>query len=122
MAAFTQELKAKGLTPAVRRELIGLFNGVNAVYQGIKDKLDRPIKASDPQLIDARKSLSTYLGYQIAVNKLFFSSSSVKDYGDRVNAQYGSKLPAVVQRLRFLSVAIEARYPQVKDWGFLPAK
>jgi hypothetical protein len=121
-AAFIREAKAKGLTPVVRQRLIRLFNRSIAEFQAIKDSLDRPINAADQQLVDGRDALSTWLGYQVAINRLFVSASSYKQWMDEVNAQFGSKLNDVDSRLRYLSLAIEARYPQVNDWGFLPAK
>ncbi len=121
-AAFTKEAKAKGFTPAIRQKLIRLLKDTRGALQAIKDKLDRPIKASDSQLLDTRAALSEWIGYQVAVDDLFFSSSSPQDWLNRGEKQYGSKLNDVVARLHYLSVTIQARFPQVKDWSFLPAK
>jgi hypothetical protein len=117
-AAATREMKAKGVTTAIRQKLIRSVNDAIAAWQRIKSPLDLPSKATDAQLIDARKSLSTYLGYLITTDHLLLSGASGKD----INAQYGSKLQAIYQHLRYLAFVIEARYPQVKDWSFLPAK
>jgi hypothetical protein len=64
-ASLTNETNTKGLTAATRQKFIRLVNDGSAKYQVIKDEVDRPIAASDPQLIEARKALSTWLGYQV---------------------------------------------------------
>lgn len=116
--ALTQEMRAKGVTPALRQKLIRLINEATAAWRRIKATLDATSNASDSQLIDARKSVSTYLGYEIATDQQLISGGSSKDF----NAQYRSKIQSLVQHLRYLGPVIEARYPNVKSWGFLPAK
>jgi len=121
-AALRREARAKGVTPAIRAKIARGMSDTIAALQAIKDKLDRPIQASDAQLIDARTSLSTWLAYQLAIDKLFTSSSSYQQWVKRANGLYGAKLDDVIARLRYLSVVIQARFPQVNDWSFLPAK
>ena len=122
-AALRQEANTDGVTPVVRQKFVSYLNEGETALQSIKVELDRTgTEASDPQLVESRNALSAYLGYQVAADRLFFSSSSVNDWGKQVAAQYGSKLTSVLARLRYLSIAVQGRYPQVKEWGFLPAK
>jgi hypothetical protein len=120
-AALTREVQANGLTQARRTRLIGLLNDADVAYQRIKYVLDRPIQASDPRLIDGRKSLDL-VGYQIGVSRLMFSSSSAKDWQDKINTHYGNKLPAVLQRLQFLSVGNSDQVPAGKGLELWPSE
>jgi hypothetical protein len=119
---ISSEAKANGLTPALYRKLAKEMSNTTSHMQAIKDKFDTPIQASDSQLIDARSTLSEWLGYQVAVDKLFLTSSSLKEWEKQASDQYGAKINDSVQRLRFLSAAVQTRFPQVNAWSFLPAK
>jgi hypothetical protein len=122
VASLTSEARAQGVTPAVRRRFVRLLAGTVAALESIKSRVDRSPEPSDSQLVDTRDALSTYLRYQIEIDQLFSSSSSLQDWSDKVKARYGRKLFDVVGRLRFLSVPVQERFPQVKDWSFLPPK
>lgn len=122
MAPITRKIDDLGLTAGNRQELVGAIERSVVVFQRIQGALNRPTKASDSQLIMATRDLSTWLGYQIAINQLLLTASSPKNVLATANAEFGTKLTAVIEQLRFLSIGIQARYPNVSAWGFLPAK
>jgi hypothetical protein len=111
----------QAMTPKVRTEFANYINTAAANYEKIKANLDKPTAATDQQLIDTRKALSEWLGYIVGVNSLFQTSSSIEDWQAKTK-QYLPKLRDSASRLRYLSVAVQTRFPQVKEWGFLPAK
>jgi hypothetical protein len=118
VAPLQAAFKSQGLTPELRQKFIVLFETALRRYLAIKQGLDRSRLASDPQLLEANRLLSLWLARQIEVDRVFLTSKSTSEFDRRTRA-VAEKIAPVTRRLDALSVEIQAKYPNVTDWGFL---
>jgi hypothetical protein len=121
---LTNELRdqaraAGGATPAIQHKLLSLITADVTRFEAIKTDLDNSTQAKDPELAEARREVSLYAAREIESNRAFLTSSSLAKAERKSNAALRKVVP-VVHRLQQLAPDIQARYPNVKDWSFLP--
>jgi hypothetical protein len=122
--AYAREVSS---TKALKAQLKAHGNGRAAIHTKIllvltwlriEELNNKPTKATDPQLIDAKKSLSPYLDLLVAADAAVAGGFSLKG----VNAVFGLQQALLLGHLKSLAAVIAARYPNVADWRFLPAR
>jgi hypothetical protein len=109
-----------GFTAALRRRFFGYFGTTVASLNRIKTGLDGSTRAKDPELAETQRVLSLWLARAIEANRAFLTSTSTTEARRRSNAVLRKIVP-VVRRLQQLAPDVQAKYPNVKDWGFLPS-
>jgi hypothetical protein len=119
-AAIHDEIRAHGgYTAALRRRAFGLLGSYVAHLSRIKTGLDGSTRANDAELAETQRELSLFVAQQIAVNRAFLTSTSQAEAQRRSNAAL-SKIVPVVHRLQQLAPDVQAKYPNVNNWQFLP--
>jgi hypothetical protein len=120
VAADLQQRTASGVTPALRREALSVVETGSRRLLRIKRDLDQLPVAADPDLAETQRLLSLWLAMQVQANRLLLTATSRGDLDERAET-LGKRLSPVVGRLQELSVEVQAKYPNVRRWDFLPA-
>jgi hypothetical protein len=119
LAPIQPALKSQGLTPALKQKLVQeLDRGANRLL-AIKKTLDGAAPADDSELAETQRILSLWLARQVEIYRVFLTTNTSAEY-ERRTTDLARKIHPLSQRLQTLSVEIQAKYPNVTDWGFLP--
>jgi hypothetical protein len=112
-------IKSQGLTPALRQKLLQEIGRAANHLLAIKKTLDRTAPAKDSQLAETQRVLSLWLAREVEADRVLLTSSTNAEFMRRTR-EVALKIEPLSRRLQTLSVEIQAKYPNVTDWGFLP--
>jgi hypothetical protein len=116
---LSQEIKKQGLTPALRRELVRVFEPAVKHFSSIRQRLDLAAPAADPLLAKTQRTLSQWLARQVEADQLPVSARTNAEYFSRTKA-VSRKIIRLTRRLEMLAPRVQRKYPGVSDWKFLP--
>ncbi|MDQ2983105.1 MAG: hypothetical protein M3R70_04145 [Actinomycetota bacterium] len=119
-AVISHEIRAHGgLTARLRRKYFGLFETSVAHLSTIKTALDGSARAKDAELAETQRVLSLWLAREIEIGRVFLTSTSKAEAQRRTN-EVARKIAPLAHRLQALAPDVQAKYPNVNGWGFLP--
>jgi len=119
-AALTAEVKSRGgFTSALRQKFFLLGERGANHFVAIKTNLDRSTRASDSELAETQRVLSLWLARQIEVDRVLLTSRTTAEFQRRTR-EIALKIQPLSRRLQTLSADVQAKYPNVTAWGFLP--
>ena len=116
---LSQEIRAKGLTPALRRRLVRVFEPAVEHFIKIRRRLDSHPLGADPLLAKTQRTLSLWLARQIDADRIAVTARTNAGYLSRTK-RVSRKIVRLTRRLETLSVRVQTKYPGVSDWKFLP--
>jgi hypothetical protein len=117
--AFRHDLQAAGFTRALYARFLRIVQSEDKDLGSIKKDLDNSTRAKDTELAEAQRDLSLWLAREIESNSAYLTSSSFAEAQKKSHTALLKAVP-VVRRLQTLAPDLQAKYPNVKDWGFLP--
>lgn len=116
---LSNEIRAKGLTPALRRRLVRVFEPAVAHFIAIRRRLDTAPPAADPLLAKTQRTLSLWLGRQIQADRIAVTAKTNAGYLSRTK-KLSPQITRLTRRLETLAPRVQKKYPGVSDWKFLP--
>jgi hypothetical protein len=116
---LAHEIQAKGLTPALRRELVRVFGPAVTHFTRIRQKLDTAPLGADPLLATTQRTLSQWLLRQVQADRIAVTARTNAGYLSRTKA-VSPKIARLTRRLEKLAPKVQKKYPAVSDWKFLP--
>jgi hypothetical protein len=116
---LSQEIRTKGLTPALRRQLVRVFKPAAEHFVNIRRRLDSAPLGADPLLAKTQKTLSLWLARQIDADRIAVTARTNAEYLSRTK-KVAPKITRLTRRLETLSAQVQTKYPGVSDWKFLP--
>jgi hypothetical protein len=119
IAPLQTAIKSQGLTPAVKQKLLLEIERAANRMQAIKRTLDSTAPANDSELAETQRVLSLWLARQVEGDRVILTASTNAEF-ERRTTEVARKIQPLSRRLQTLSVEIQAKYPNVTDWGFLP--
>jgi hypothetical protein len=114
-----QEIRSEGLTPALRRRLVRVFEPAVTHFVNIRTRLDSATLGADPLLAKTQRTLSRWLSRQIEADRVAVTASTNAEYLRRTK-QVAPKIARLTRQLQRLSARVQTKYPSVSDWKFLP--
>jgi hypothetical protein len=119
-AKLNNEVKAHGgFTPATRSKFFRVGETGAAAFTAIKTSLDRSVHAKDAELAETQQVLSVWLARQIEIDRVLLTSKTTAEFKTRTE-KVARKIAPLVRRLQALAADVQAKYPNVKNWAFLP--
>jgi hypothetical protein len=115
VAPLTAKQKAGTLTAADMSRYRSFAAAGASQFTRIRDGLASPRTSPDPNVRAASRELSTWLGYQIAADRLIFVVHSAQAFLTQ-SRQITKQLANVAPQLRASVLLVEAKYPDVKGW------
>lgn len=116
---LSNEIRTKGLTPALRRRLVRVFEPAVAHFIAIRRRLDTAPPAADPLLAKTQRTLSLWLARQIQADRIAVTAKTNADYLSRTK-RLSPQITRLTGRLETLAPRVQKKYPGVSDWKFLP--
>jgi hypothetical protein len=116
---LSQEIRTKGLTPALRRRLVRVFTPAVVHFVNIRSRLDGAPLGADPLLAKTQKTLSLWVARQVDADRIAVTARTNAEYLSRTK-KVAPKITRLTRRLETLSVQVQTKYPGVSDWKFLP--
>lgn len=116
---LSQQIRAKGLTPALRRQLVRIFDPAAKHFTSIRQRLDTAPPATDPLLAKTQRTLSLWLGRQIQADRIAVTARTNAEYFSRTK-KVSRQIVRLTRRLEILAPQVQKKYPGVSDWKFLP--
>lgn len=113
------EIRTKGLTPALRRRLVRVFEPALEHFIRIRQKLDGTAFAADPLLAKTQRTLSLWLAGQIQADRIAVTARTNAGYLLRTK-RVSRQIVRLTRRLEVLAPRVQKKYPGVSDWKFLP--
>jgi hypothetical protein len=114
-----QEIRTKGLTPALRRRLIRVFEPAVVHFVNIRKRLNSAPLGADPLLASTQRTLSQWIARQIDSDRIAVTARTNADYLSRTK-KVTREIVRLTRRLETLSARVQTKYPGVSDWKFLP--
>jgi hypothetical protein len=118
-STLSHEIRTKGLTPALRRRLIRVFEPAVAHFTAIRRRLDTAPPAADPLLAKTQRTLSLWLARQIQADQIAVMAKTNAGYLSRTR-RVSPQITRLTRRLETLAPRVQKKYPGVNDWKFLP--
>jgi hypothetical protein len=116
---LSQEIRTKGLTPALRRRLVRVFEPALTHFVNIRRRLDSAPLGADPLLAKTQRTLSLWLARQIEADRVAVTANTNAEYLSRTK-RVAPKIARLTRQLENLSARVQTKYPSVSDWKFLP--
>jgi hypothetical protein len=116
---LSHQIRTKGLTPALRRRLVEVFEPAVKRFASIRQELDRAPPAADPLLAKTQRTLSQWLALQVRADEIAVTARTNTQYLSRTKT-VGRQIARVTRRLEILAPRVQKKYPGVSDWKFLP--
>ncbi len=116
---LSQQIRTKGLTPALRHELVRIFEPAVERFTLIRARLNTAPAAADPLLAKTQRTLSLWLSRQIQSDRIAVTARTNAEYLRRTK-KVSPQIARVTRRLEVLAPQVQKKYPGVSDWKFLP--
>ena len=116
---LAHEIRTKGLSPALRRELARVFEPAVERFIRIRGRLKATPLAADPLLAKTQRTLSLWLTRQIQADRIAVNARTIAGYLSRTKTA-SRQITRVTRRLEILAPRVQKKYPGVSDWKFLP--
>ena len=116
---LSQQIRAKGLTPELRGELVRIFQPAVERFTLIRARLNTAPLAADPLLAKTQRTLSLWLTRQIQSDRIAVSARTNAEYLRRTK-RVSRQIARLTRRLELLAPRVQKKYPGVSEWKFLP--
>jgi hypothetical protein len=77
------------------------------------------VRAKDAELAETQRVLSVWIARQIEIDRVLLTSKTAAEFRTRTE-KVARKIAPLAHRLQELAPDVQAKYPNVKDWSFLP--
>jgi hypothetical protein len=111
-AAFGH-MNARTMSKRDKVRLGALLHTGIAKFETIRSRLDAHTTAPDSQLEATRALLSTWLGYQIAADRIYFVARSKQDFLTRAR-RFARSVSETGAKLNPMVLEVQTKYPEVK--------